>query len=67
MTTNNDYTQPLRAGLGCKVVFSLCCDYQSVLLTKKFRVRDPRIEQIKKQLLNHKNYLDYLEIMKADE
>jgi hypothetical protein len=39
MTTNNSYTQPLKLGLGRKVILSHACDYHSVLLSKRYKPR----------------------------
>ena len=67
MATNNKYTQPLKFGMERRVVFTLCQDYHSILLSKKFRKKDPRIRDLIDQILRLMKKVDYLEITNADE
>ena len=67
MTANNTYIQPMKTSLGCKVVFTMCQFYHSIILSKKFRFKDPRIDELFNKTRNNKLYCEYLDITKADE
>jgi hypothetical protein len=67
MTLNNSYIQPLKNGLKRGVVFSLSANYHSILLSKKFRKRDPRIQELFDRVFKNTQYCEYLDLTKADE